>query len=57
MPYGFNVIYFEFQKLRAEASLKHDYHLKDAKKPEFRGRNRYRDVSPCECFLYDSKQI
>lgn len=41
-----------FHKLRAEASLKHDYNLKDAKSPDFRGRNRYRDVSP-----YDHSRI
>lgn len=41
------------QKIRQEASLKHDFSLTDAKKPEFKNRNRYRDVSPCE---YDFEQ-
>ena len=42
------------QRIRSEASLNHDFSLKDSRKPEFRSRNRYRDVSPCKCnFFFD----
>jgi len=41
-----------YQKLRNEASIKHDFSLKDSKTAEFRSRNRYRDVSP-----YDHSRV
>ncbi|ELT92620.1 hypothetical protein CAPTEDRAFT_129937, partial [Capitella teleta] len=41
-----------FQKIRQEARDKHTFSLKDSKQPEFRSRNRYRDVSP-----YDHSRI
>lgn len=41
-----------FTKIRMDAMMQHDYSLKVSKKPEFKNRNRYGDVSP-----YDYSRI
>jgi len=35
------------QELQTSCYRKHDCSSKDARRPKFRGRNRYADVSPC----------
>jgi len=41
-----------YHQIRSEASLQHDFSLKDSRHPDFRSRNRYRDVSP-----YDHSRV
>ncbi|KAK2150125.1 hypothetical protein LSH36_422g02013 [Paralvinella palmiformis] len=41
-----------YQKIRQDSLLKHDFSVKDAKRPEYKERNRYRDVSP-----YDHSRV
>ena len=36
------------QKVRTDAAAKHVFNVKVSKRPEFRNRNRYGDVSPCK---------
>ena len=43
-----------FQQLKNEAaiaSIEKEYSVGEARKPENRGKNRYRDVSPCEFLI------
>lgn len=41
-----------FQRIHSTAQKEHNYSLKDARRPEFRSRNRYGDVSP-----YDHSRV
>ncbi|KAI0223498.1 Tyrosine-protein phosphatase non-receptor type 1 [Lamellibrachia satsuma] len=41
-----------YNKIRLAAATNHDYSLKDARQPDYRSRNRYRDVSP-----YDHSRV
>jgi len=42
-------MYLCFQELQSSSYQKHECSAKDARRPKFRGRNRYADVSPCMC--------
>jgi len=47
-----NSWYMVYQQICNKATINHDYSLSDSKRPEFKSRNRYRDVSP-----YDHSRI